>query len=130
MRSPNLNRTIEFIADTYPKLRYMLTICTGSALAARSGVLDGRRATTNKASWSSVIGYGPEVIWVPEARWVVDGNIWSSSGVAAGIDATFAFIGEIYGQENATQIANLIEYERHLDPDWDPFSDVWGVPKE
>ncbi|KAL3469568.1 class I glutamine amidotransferase-like protein [Aspergillus californicus] len=129
-RSPYLNRTIDFIAATYPKVQYMLTICTGSALAARSGVLDGRRATTNKASWSSVVSYGPEVEWVPQARWVVDGNIWSSSGVAAGIDAMFAFIGEVYGQDVASDIADLIEYERHTDADWDPFSDVWDVPRD
>ncbi|KAL4912926.1 class I glutamine amidotransferase-like protein [Aspergillus aurantiobrunneus] len=126
-RSPNLSRTLEYIKSTYPNLQYLLTICTGSTLVAQTGILDGRRATTNKASWDSVIGNGPNVNWVPKARWVVDGNIWTSSGISAGMDATLAFIAEVYGHENATLVSNLMEYEWHEDSEWDPFSDVWGV---
>lgn len=39
---------VEFLRATYPKLRYLLTICTGSSLAARAGILDGKKATSNK----------------------------------------------------------------------------------
>lgn len=39
---------VDFAAQAYPKLRYLWTVCTGAALAARAGVLDGKRATTNK----------------------------------------------------------------------------------
>lgn len=48
---------VDFIRERYPKLRYLLTVCTGSALAARSGVLDGKEATSNKLSfgWVSFI---------------------------------------------------------------------------
>ncbi|KAL4990774.1 class I glutamine amidotransferase-like protein [Aspergillus falconensis] len=126
-RNPNMNATLEFIRSTYPKLRYLITICTGSTLVARTGILDGRRATTNKASWYSVIGSGPNTTWVPEARWVVDGNIWSSSGISAGIDATLAFIAQFYGKENATVISEYMEYEWHEDSDWDPYAEIWGV---
>ncbi|PLB47441.1 DJ-1/PfpI family protein [Aspergillus steynii IBT 23096] len=127
-RSPNMNRTIDFIAETYPKVKYLITICTGSRLAAQSGVLDGKRATTNKASWNSTVALGPKVDWQPRARWTVDGNVWTSSGISAGVDATFAFLDWAYGEETATTIANLMEYERHTDPDWDPFADTFEVP--
>lgn len=127
-RSPLINATIAYVTETYPKLDYLLTVCTGSALAARAGLLDGRRATTNKAQWNSSITFGPDTEWVPRARWVVDGNIWTASGISAGIDLTLAFIEEMYGEANATYVSNLMEYERHTDPDWDPFSDVFDVP--
>jgi transcriptional regulator GlxA family with amidase domain len=127
-RSPLINATIDYIGATYPKVKYLITVCTGSALAARAGILDGKRATTNKNSWDANVAYGPKVKWVPRARWVVDGNIWTSSGISAGIDATIAFIEEVYGKENATYVANMMEYERHEDPNWDPFSDVFNVP--
>ena len=100
-------------------------MCTGSVLAARAGILDGKRATTNKASWNSSVKYGPKVKWVPSARWVVDGNVWTSSGISAGIDATIAFIEEMYGKENATYVSNQMEYIRNEDPNWDPFSPVF-----
>ncbi|KAJ0308414.1 hypothetical protein COL516b_003683 [Colletotrichum fioriniae] len=126
-RSPNLNATISYIKTTYPSLRYLISICTGASVVARAGVLDGRRATTNKASWASTVVHGPRTEWVAKARWVVDGNVWTSSGVSAGIDATLAFIEEVYGGEEAASIADLMEYERHTDPSWDPFAEKFNV---
>ena len=52
--------------------------------------------------------------------------MWSSSGVSAGIDVTFAFIKMLYGAEIAESVANVMEYDRHSDDKWDPFADVWG----
>jgi len=41
---------VEFVRDMYSKLNYLLTVCTGSAVLARTGILDRRRATSNKKS--------------------------------------------------------------------------------
>jgi transcriptional regulator GlxA family with amidase domain len=89
-----LTEEVAFIRAVYPRLRYIVSVCTGSVLLARAGVLDGKRATTNKASWTRATAEGPKVDWVPVARWVVDGNIWTASGVSAGIDCMAAFIGQ------------------------------------
>ena len=126
-RAPDLNTTIDYITATYPKLQYFLSVCTGAGLAARAGVLDGKRATTNKASWAGTIALGPKVKWVSRARWTVDGNVWTSSGISAGIDMTLAFIADIYGDDVATRLANSMEYERHLDSDWDPYASIFNV---
>lgn len=126
-RAPDLNATIDFIATAYPKLQYLITVCTGAGLAARAGVLDGKRATTNKASWAGTTALGPNVQWVAQARWTVDGNIWTSSGISAGIDVTLAFIEHLHGKDVATRLANSMEYERHEDPSWDPFSSIFNV---
>src|SRR4051794_24506984 len=74
----------DFIRSRYHQLKYLLSVCTGSGALANSGVLNGKRATTNKATWAGVTKLGKNVTWVPSARWVVDGNIWTSSGVSAG----------------------------------------------
>lgn len=74
----------DFARERYPSLKYLLSVCTGSAFLAKAGLLDGRKATTNKAAWSFPTEFGNNVTWVPTARWVVDGNVWSSSGVSAG----------------------------------------------
>lgn len=81
MRQTGLNATLDYITRTYPKVKYLITICTGSGLVAKTGIVDNRRATTNKTSWPSIITMGALVKWVSPARWVVGGNIWSSSGV-------------------------------------------------
>ena len=44
----------DFVKARFHKLQYLLTVCTGSALTARTGILDGRNATTNKRSWDWV----------------------------------------------------------------------------
>lgn len=130
----NMTPIHPFLKKVVPTLRYLLTVCTGSALVAQTGLLDNRKATSNKRSWSWVIAQGPLVNWVPQARWVVDdpGNgavpVWSSSGIAAGMDATFAFVKSIHGQNVADDLANSLEYERHEDSSWDPYAKIWGVP--
>ncbi|KAI8950449.1 class I glutamine amidotransferase-like protein [Xylaria longipes] len=122
-RNPAITSPIaEFVKRVFPKLRYLLTVCTGSAIVALSGVLDGRRATSNKKSWEWATSQGPAVNWVRQARWVVDGNIWTSSGVSAGIDLMFAFIGDQYGEEVAKQLADQAEYVRNPDSSSDPFA--------
>lgn len=80
----NITILEDFVRRRYSQLEYLLSVCTGSQTLALSGVLDGKRATTNKAAWSAVTSLNSKVNWVPSARWVVDGNIWTSSGVAAG----------------------------------------------
>jgi len=123
-RTTDVSEMVTFIKDTYPRLQYLITVCTGAGLAARSGILDGKRATTNKAAWKITTELGPRVNWVPHARWVTDGNIWTSAGISAGIDVIFAFIKEVYGDEIATTLANNMEYERHMDASWDPFAEL------
>ncbi|TKX27584.1 hypothetical protein C1H76_0008 [Elsinoe australis] len=130
-RSPDIGPLVDFIATTYPKVQYMITVCTGSWLAARAGVLDGRRATSNKRSWAGRLEYGSDnVKWVAKARWVVDGNVWTSSGVSAGIDATLDWIKFVWGEERARMVADGMEYDWHTDASWDPFAELYGLKDE
>jgi len=48
----------------------------------------------------------------------VDGNIWTSSGVSAGIDVMLAWVSYMYGYATAKELADGAEYEWHQDPDW------------
>jgi transcriptional regulator GlxA family with amidase domain len=115
-----------FIKKRYSSLKYLLSVCTGSTMIAAAGILDGRKATSNKYAWSFTTSH-TTVDWVKKARWVVDGNIWSSSGVAAGMDMTYAFISTVFSPDIAKQLANRMEYEPHTNPEWDPFSELWNV---
>ena len=102
--------------------QFVTSVCTGSALLARAGLLDGRRATTNKAAFEWVVSLSETVNWQKQARWVEDEHVFTSSGVSAGIDMSLALIARLSGEETAEQVATSAEYERHRDPSWDPFA--------
>jgi transcriptional regulator GlxA family with amidase domain len=120
-------RMLDFLRRRAESARIVSSVCTGSALLARAGLLDGKRATGNKAVFAWVASQGPAVRWVPEARWVEDGAMWTSSGVSAGIDMALAIVSRIHGAEAAERIATGMEYEWHRDASWDPFARTHGL---
>lgn len=123
----NDERVLAVIQDFAKNAKYILSVCTGAALLSKAGVLHGRRATTNKRSFHWVASHGEEVLWVKEARWVKDGNIFTSSGVSAGIDMALGFVEELLGKDAALQISNRIEYKWNEDRSWDPFAALHGL---
>lgn len=118
---------IDWIRQTSESATYTLSVCTGSALLARAGILDGKKATTNKAAFGWVADQGPNVVWQKQARWVEDGSCFTSSGVSAGMDMTLATIARMHGTELAEKVATWCEYDWHRDPDWDPFAKIHGL---
>lgn len=112
---------IHIIKTLAQKAAYCLTVCTGSVLLAKTGLLDARRATSNKRSFAWVKEQCHEVKWQGRARWVVDGKFYTSSGVSAGMDMAFGFIADCFGQARAVEIAARIEYVWNADKDRDDF---------
>lgn len=120
------NETINgWLQETAKTECLILSVCTGSALLARSGILDGRKATTNKMAFKWARSFGKNVDWVPKARWVEDGNFFTSSGVSAGMDMSLAVISHLLNETTAVDVANQAEYEWHQDPAWDPFYELY-----
>jgi transcriptional regulator GlxA family with amidase domain len=118
---------IAWLRDRAAKVEVAMTVCTGTALLAQAGLLDGRRATTNKMFFSWPETTWPAVRWVREARWVEDGTFWTSSGVSAGIDMALAVVARVADQQTADFLATATEYEWHRDAGWDPFARVHGL---
>ena len=105
----------------------VMAVCTGTVLLGMAGVLDGRKATTNKLDFTSTVHLAPNVDWVRQARWVEDGKFFTSSGVSAGIDMSLAVLADLYGRETAEKMAVSCEYDWHQDASWDPFAQLAGL---
>ncbi len=118
---------LSFLREAYPQLEHLASICTGSGVLGAAGLLEGRRATSNKLSFEWASSQGSNVQWVPEARWVEDGNVWTSGGVAAGIDMALALIARLCGETVAERTAQYTEYDWHRDAGWDPFAEMAGL---
>lgn len=122
--NPVFMAAIKDIAQATPQVA---TICTGSGLLARTGLIDGVKATSNKMAWTWATGQGAKVVWVPKARWVEDGKYISSSGISAGTDMALALIAKLYSKDMAHWVAHRAEYRWNEDATDDPFAAMNGL---
>ncbi len=100
---------------------YTLTVCTGSALLAKTGQLNGKAATSNKRAYDWATSQGPKVNWIKKARWTVDGHFYTSAGISAGMDMALGFISDRHGIDLARKTAYEIEYTWQENKEVDEF---------
>ncbi|KAK6540619.1 hypothetical protein TWF694_008014 [Orbilia ellipsospora] len=117
---------IEFTKKVYPSLQYMISVCTGASVLARAGILDGKRATTNKNAWAFVTQFGQRIRWQPHMRYVRDGNVWTTSGVSAGVDGILGWIEYVWGTNVSTTVTNAMEWY-HSGANDDIFGTLHGL---
>ncbi|KAJ7173055.1 class I glutamine amidotransferase-like protein [Mycena crocata] len=120
---------IEFIRRQAPKAKYILSVCSGSLQLAFAGVLTGKRATTNKAFYHMITetpSPSTNIQWVPTARWVVDGNVWTSGGASTGSDMALAFLEHLAGAKLTRQVRSIMEIPE-VSSDGDPFAAMLGL---
>lgn len=103
--------TLEWIRGAAATARRTTSVCTGSLLLAKIGLLAGRRATTHWAALDLLESLGAGVK-VERALRVVDDGIISSAGVASGIDMAFYVVETLFGKAVADETAHYIEYRR------------------
>jgi transcriptional regulator GlxA family with amidase domain len=101
-------RMVEYIRTAAAGAEVMTSVCTGSFLLERAGLLDGRRGTTHWASLDRLRERG--TVEVVEQRWVDEGAVITASGVSAGIDMALHLVGRLWGPETARRVQKGIEY--------------------
>lgn len=107
----NDGEILGWIVQTAARARLVTSVCTGSLLLTKAGLLRGRRATTH---WGALdllrdLNAGVEVV---EDRRVVDDGIITAAGVASGIDMAFYVVEKLFGREVADETARYMEYPR------------------
>jgi putative intracellular protease/amidase len=113
---------VEYLRLQHARTEITSSVCTGSVLLAKAGILSGHRATSNKLYFSWAVDEDPSVDWIVKARWVEDGKLFTSSGVSAGTDMALGLVQKLYGLDRARLLARSLEYEWHEDPTVDPFA--------
>jgi len=121
---------VPFLKRQAPGAQYVLSVCTGSWLLAKAGILDGMKATTNKSAFRHIAEDTKDlpITWVKKARWVVDDDsrLWTSSGVTAGQDLGHAFMEYLIGKPNAEVVRNICELSTRGQGD-DEFAAYYGL---
>jgi transcriptional regulator GlxA family with amidase domain len=103
--------TLDWIRKVAALARKTTSVCTGSLLLAKAGLLEGRRATTHWGALDLLDSLGAGVA-VDRQRRVVDDGIITSAGVASGIDMAFYVVETLFGKAVADETAHYIEYRR------------------
>lgn len=107
---------IEWVKAMDGRVRLMTSVCTGAAVLARTGLLDGSPAATNHQAFATVTPFGPHVLWDNVARWVDAGRYVTSAGVSAGTDMAFHLVARLAGRAVAETAAMAAEYDWHRNP--------------
>jgi transcriptional regulator GlxA family with amidase domain len=119
-----LHRMLHDDGRTSPIPHRLLTICSGTLLAARAGVLGTRRCTTHHELLDALRVLAPGAQVIDNRVFVVDGQLASSAGITAGIDLALHLIGDECGEALAASVAeDMVVYLRRSprDPELSPF---------
>jgi transcriptional regulator GlxA family with amidase domain len=99
------------VKELRSRTRRMASICTGSFILAKAGILDGRRATTHWRQAGLLSRAYPQISVEPDAIFVRDGDIYTSAGVSAGIDLALALVEDDHGANLVRDVArSLVVY--------------------
>lgn len=101
----------DFMRERAEEVEIFFTTCTGGMVAAMTGLLDGKNATTNHQVVPMAQKLKPEVKWTTEKQWVVDGKFWTAGGACAGMDMFAHWVKETCGQDVAETGWMALDYE-------------------
>jgi transcriptional regulator GlxA family with amidase domain len=102
-----------WIAGLLPATRRLGSICTGAFVLAEAGVLDGRRATTHWLRARELAEQFPAIQVEEDRIFIIDGAVWSSAGMTAGVDLALAMVEKDLGGDIARAVAHrLVMYHR------------------
>ena len=103
-------RVVEWIRRQAATAELVMSVCTGSFLLARAGLLAGKRATTHWMSLNRMRTTFPEVTVEDQLHWVEEGKLLTSAGISAGIDLALKVVARVCGEPEARATAKYMEY--------------------
>jgi transcriptional regulator GlxA family with amidase domain len=104
---------IRFLRRALVRYRRVASTCTGAFILAEAGLLDGRRATTHWNRARDLQARFPKVKVEEDRIFIIDGPVWTSAGMTAGIDLALAMIEQDLGADVARAVARkLVVYHR------------------
>lgn len=106
----NNERLLNFIASQARQVETLTSVCTGAMLLGKTGVLDGRHATTHWRSLDWMRESFPKVMVEDRLHVVEDGNILTSAGISAGIDMALRVVTRTFGEAVGRATARNMEY--------------------
>jgi transcriptional regulator GlxA family with amidase domain len=110
---PQLNDAaqLEWLRQQRADVPLLASVCTGSLVFARAGLLAGRPATTYWDCLDLLRELDGSIEVRRDDRFVDDGDVITSAGVSAGIDMALHLVARLAGQERAREVRRGIQYD-------------------
>ena len=102
---------LEWIRKYNRTAELVLSVCTGSLILAKAGLLEGLSATTHWKAIDQLREIAPNTTIASDQRWVDNGRIVVSAGVSAGIDMSLYVIAKVLGEDVANETARYMQYD-------------------
>lgn len=113
---------LDWVRRTSTQVRVLASVCTGAFVLADAGLLPaGTRCTTHWEDLDDLRRAHPALDVIGHLRWVPatgpDGQrLWTSAGIAAGIDLSLHLVAELAGPDLARRTARQMDYPWNEDP--------------
>lgn len=101
-------RLIDWLKDHHHNIRRICSICVGTYALAEAGILEGKNATTHWEHSRLFQEKYPTIKVDTNPFYTKDGNVYTSGGVASGVDLSLALVEEDYGRETAIRVARKL----------------------
>lgn len=104
------NKTLDWINKVHPNTQITMSVCTGSLLLGKLGLLDNLPATTHHTVFDLFKKVSPSTKIVTDQRFVDNGHIMTAGGISAGIDLSLHVVEKLYGSEVVGKTIKEMEY--------------------
>jgi putative intracellular protease/amidase/YHS domain-containing protein len=102
---------LDWIRQSTKDTDVTMSVCTGAFVLAKTGLLDGKSATTFHGAFGALAMHFPKIELKRGARFVENGNLATAGGLSSGIDLALRVVERYYGREVAQKTAYTMEYQ-------------------
>jgi copper(I)-binding protein/transcriptional regulator GlxA family with amidase domain len=106
---------IKWIQERSKQTEYVVSVCNGAYILAKTGLLDGLTATTFYDLLDGLPAIAPKVKVVRDQRYVDNGKFITTAGISSGIDGSLYLVSKLFGKARAQMVALNMEYDWKAD---------------
>ncbi|WCL50634.1 DJ-1/PfpI family protein [Leptospira sp. GIMC2001] len=101
---------LNWIKNSYEISQFTFTVCSGSRLLGKIGLINNIKYTTHHEVFEDMIKIAPKALLIKNERFIDSGKILSSAGISAGIDLSLYMVEKLFGNKIMEQTKTYMEY--------------------
>ena len=99
-----------WVQEQFEQVDYLASVCTGSIVLGKAGLLDGLNVTTHHDNLDELRQYVSDDTVIEAKRYLDNGKILTSGGISAGIDMSLYLVQKLLGDDVLAKTLKEMEY--------------------